>query len=116
MILNPGEKIHVIHRQLYERDTCRHFIGTVESCDGALARVTGYLYAMDNKLSQYRKEHQFVKRDSLRTRIIPLDSSTVIVNVLPSEVKIEDINYSQGASGDMKVTDGGDWRLDLSHL
>ena len=29
MILGPREKIHVIHRQLYEADARRHFIGTV---------------------------------------------------------------------------------------
>lgn len=43
-ILSVGEKIHVIRRQLFEGDTRHHFVGTVEACDGYLARVKGYLY------------------------------------------------------------------------
>ena len=110
MILKPGEKIHVIHRQLYDGDARRHFIGTIEACDGALARVKGYLFAMDMKLNQ------FVKRDTLRTRIIPLDSGSVIVNVLPEHVQIEKVAYKYRPAGDILVTDGGEWHLDITHL
>lgn len=109
-ILKTGEKIHVIHRQLYEGDARRHFIGVVEACEGAIARVTGYLFAMDSKLNQ------FVKRNSSRTRLIPLDSAGVIVNVLPATAQIERITYKYRPAGDVLVTDGGDWHLDLTHL
>ena len=110
MILSPGEKIHVIHRQFYEGDTRRHFVGTVEACDGALARVRGYLFAMD------AKSNQFVKRETLRTRIIALDCSSVIVNVLPEQVQIDKVSYHYRSGGDILVTDGGDWHLDITHL
>ena len=110
MILKPGEKIHVIHRQLYEGDARRHFIGTVEACDGTLARVKGYLFAMDMKLNQ------FVKRDTLRTRIIPLDCGSLIVNVLPELVQIDKVSYKYRPAGDILVTDGGEWHLDITHL
>ena len=110
MILKPGEKLHVIHRQLHENDARRHFIGAVEECEGALARVKGYLFAMDAKLNQ------FVKRDTLRTRVIPLDSGSVIVNVLPEQVQIEKITYKYRPAGDVLVTDGGEWHLDVTHL
>jgi hypothetical protein len=110
MIINPGEKIHVIHRQSFEGDARRHFVGVVEACEGALARVAGYLFALDIKTNQ------FVRRDSLRTRIVPLDSSGVIVNVLPEQVKIDKITYKYRPGGDILVTDGSDWHLDLTHL
>lgn len=110
MILKPGEKIHVIHRQLYEGDARRHFIGTVEACDGALARVKGYLFAMDAKLNQ------FVKRDTLRTRVISLDCGSMIINVLPEQVQVDKITYKYRPAGDILVSDGSDWHLDLSHL
>jgi hypothetical protein len=87
MVLKPGDKIHVIHRQLFDGDARRHFVGTVEVCEGALARVQGYVYAMDTK-------NQFVKRDSLRTRIIPLMAAAVIVNLLPEQVEIDKIAYT----------------------
>ena len=110
MILTNGEKIHVIHRQLYDGDAKRHFVGVVEACEGSLARVNGYLFAMDVK------SNLFVKRESLRTRIIPLDSAGVIVNVLPAQVQLDKISYKYRQGGDILVTDGSDWHLDLTHL
>jgi hypothetical protein len=110
MIINSGEKVHIIHRQLFEGDARRHFVGVVETCEFTLARVTGYLFAVDTKTNQ------FVRRDSLRTRVVPLDSSGVIVNILPEHVKIEKITYKYRPAGDILVTDGGDWHLDLTHL
>ncbi len=110
MILKDGEKIHVIHRQLYTGDVRRHFIGEVAECDGALVRLRGYLFAMDNA------SNQFVKRDTLRTRILSLNSEDIIVNVLPEEVHIDHITYEYRTTGDILVTDGSDWHLDLTHL
>ena len=75
MILNGGEYIHVIHRQLFPGDAQRHFVGTVEAHEGALVRVKGYLFAMDSTQSQ------FVRREELRTRVISLNDA-VIVNHL----------------------------------
>ncbi len=82
MILNTGEYVHIIHRQLFPDDARRHFVGTVESHEGTLVRVKGYLFAMDSRSSQ------FVRREQLRTRIVSL-SDAVIVNVLPAHVKID---------------------------
>ncbi|KAB2660579.1 MAG: hypothetical protein DVB32_04865 [Verrucomicrobia bacterium] len=110
MILNLGEKIHVIHRQLFAGDVKRHFIGRIEGTEGPLVRVQGYLFAMDTKLNQ------FARRDTLRTRIISLDSDSVIVNVLPEQVEIENVSYDYRSRGDIVVTDGGDWHLDITHL
>src|SRR5690348_11039759 len=110
MILQVGEKVLVIHRQLFERDAKRHFIGTVQQCEGSLARVTGYLFALE------ATSNEFVKRPSLRTRIIAMGDAAVIVNVLPDNVRIENVAYSHESGGDTLVTDGGEWRLDLTHL
>lgn len=110
MVLNLGEKIHVIHRQLFAGDVKRHFIGRIEGTEGPLVRVQGYLFAMDTKLNQ------FARRDTLRTRIISLDSGSVIVNVLPEQVEIKNVSYDYRPGGDIVVTDGGDWHLDITHL
>jgi hypothetical protein len=109
MILNTGEYIHVIHRQLFPNDVRRHFVGTVESHEGTLVRVKGYLFAMDAKRSE------FVKRPQMRTRIISLGEN-VIVNVLPANVQIERITYKHLPNGDIVVTDGSDWHFDITHL
>jgi hypothetical protein len=109
MILNTGEYVHIIHRQLFPADARRHFVGTVESHEGAIVRLKGYLFAMDSTQSQ------FVRREQLRTRIISLNDA-VIVNVLPSHVKIDNITYTHRPNGDILVTDGTDWRFDITHL
>jgi hypothetical protein len=109
MILNTGEYLHIIHRQLFPADARRHFVGTVESHEGAIVRVKGYLFAMDSTQSQ------FVRREQLRTRIVSLNDA-VIVNALPSHVKIDEITYTHRPNGDILVTDGTDWRLDITHL
>ena len=110
IILKEGELIHVIHRQMFEGDARRHFIGRVEDCTLVTAKVSGYMFAMDNKMNK------FVKRESLRTRIIPLSCGSVIINVLPQEVEIDRITYKYQMGGDVIVTDGSAWHLDLTHL
>jgi len=34
MILQPGEKLHVIHRRYFEKESRRHFVGIVEAYEG----------------------------------------------------------------------------------
>jgi hypothetical protein len=109
MVVNQGEYVHIIHRQLFHNDGQRHFVGTVEEHEGNLIRVKGYLFAMDSTNSQ------FVRREKLRTRLIAL-SDAVIVNILPSHVKIDEITYTHRPNGDVHVTDGTDWHLDITHL
>jgi hypothetical protein len=109
MILNTGEYIHVIHRQLFPEDVQRHFVGTVESHEGTLVRVKGYLFAMDSK------RNEFVRRPQQRTRIVSINDA-VIVNILPASVQIERITYKHLPAGDIVVTDGTEWHLDITHL
>ena len=109
-ILKSGEKVHVIHRQLYGGDARRHFVGTVDACEGALARVVGYLFSVE------ARRNQFVKREGLRTRVIPLDTGSVIVNVLPADVDVDKVTYTYKSPQEFVVSDGGRWHLDLSHL
>jgi hypothetical protein len=109
-IISTGEKVHVIHRQFFQGDVRRHFVGTVEACDGSLVRLKGYLFAADTKLNK------FVKQGILRTRIISLASESLLINVLPKEVNVERITYNYTSGGQVTVTDGGDWHLDISHV
>jgi len=107
MILKEGEKVHIIHRRIYEKDLHRHFIGVVESYDGGVARVTGHVYTVDTV------KFAFVKRPEVRTRLVSIVSGDVLVNVIPAKVNLEKITYKQERKA-VRVTDGSDWRLDLS--
>lgn len=109
MILQPGEKLHVIHRRQMEREPHRHFVGVVEAYENGVARVTGYVYTVDTVKSA------FFRRPDKRTRILAISSGDLLVNVLPPEVNLDNIVYKLEKKA-VRVTDGSEWYLDISEL
>lgn len=109
-ILKPGEKIHVIHRRRFDKDIRRHFVGTVEAYEAGLIRATGYVFVVD-ELNQ----HLFTKRPDRRTKLIPLASGDVIVNVLPEDLDTEQVRYELDGRK-LWVTDGNGWKMDVKEF
>lgn len=109
MILQKGEKIHVIHLRHLEKEPQRHFVGVVEAYECGIARVVGHIYAVDSVKAA------FFRRPELRTRIISLQSGDAIVNILPPTVDLEKIVYKQEKKS-VRVTDNKDWHMDISDL
>jgi hypothetical protein len=109
MILQKGEKVHVVHRRHLEKDPHRHFIGVVDAYENGLARVTGHIYTVD------LMKFSFFRRPEQRTRIIALGSGDVIVNVLPPSVELDKIVYKQEKKC-VRVTDGGQWQMEISEF
>src|SRR5271170_5158877 len=109
MILQKGEKIHVIHRRHFEKDPHRHFLGVVDAYENGLARVTGNIFTVD--LAKF----VFFRRQEKRTRIISLISGEVLVNILPPSVDLEKVVYKQEKKS-VRVTDGGEWFMDISEF
>jgi hypothetical protein len=109
-ILRTGEKIHVIHRQRFEKDARRHFVGEVQCYEHGMARAWGYVFVVDNL-----NKHMFVKRPGRRIKLIPIDSGDVIVNVIPETVDLERVAYEIKDSS-LRVTDGSDWIMDVKEF
>jgi reverse gyrase len=109
-ILSPGEKIHVIHRRQFEKDARRHFVGEVESYEHGIARASGYVFVVDDL-----NKHMFVKRPDRRTKLIPISSGEVIVNVIPESVDVERVHYELKDRA-LHVTDGKSWRIDVKEF
>jgi hypothetical protein len=109
MILKKGEKVHLIHRRRFESEARRHFVGVVEDYEGGVARVSGYVFAVD------RSKYVFVRRPEKRTRIVSLISGDLLANVIPPEVDLEKIHYKV-ENKVTRVTDGANWHLDLSEV
>jgi hypothetical protein len=107
MILKPTEKVHVIHRPLFKGDVHRHFVGIIKECTENLARITGYIYSINSLTCA------FARRPEIRTRIIPLTSGGMIINVLPDFVDIENLEYKV-QKGSIRITDGTSWHMDIS--
>jgi hypothetical protein len=109
MILQKGEKVHVIHRRRYEKDPHRHFVGVVDAYENGLARVTGHIFTVDTT------KFAFFRRPELRTRIISLTSGDVLMNVLPPAVDLAKIVYKQEKKS-VRVTDGSQWHMEISEF
>ncbi len=109
MILQKGEKVHVIHRRHFEKDPHRHFVGVVDAYENGLARVTGHIFTVD--LAKF----VFFRRAEKRTRIVSLISGEVLLNILPPSVDLEKVVYKQEKRS-VRVTDGSDWFMDISEF
>ncbi len=108
-IAKPGEAIHVIERRLFPGDVRRHFVGELEACTERTLRVKGYLFVYDSGASA------FSRKPELRTRLIALDNR-VIINLLPEGLSVEDIGYTHDAQGNLTLTDGAGFELDISEF
>jgi hypothetical protein len=109
MLLLKGEKIHVVHRRLFEKDIRKHFVGEVEDYEAGVLRALGHVFVIEDV-----KENMFRRKPERRTRIIPLDHS-VFINVLPASVDLEKIRY-ESRGGGLRVTDGGTWHMDVKEF
>jgi len=109
-LLSPGEKIHVMHRRRFEKDVRRHFVGLVEAYEQGIARTCGYVFVIDDL-----SKHLFVKRPDRRTKLVPVASGDVVVNVIPETVDLERVDY-QIKDRTLWVTDDSGWCMDLKEF
>lgn len=110
MIVNVGDKVHIIYRALYESSTRRHFLGEIQAADGALCRIQGYAFVYDNKAGSY------VKKNELRTTIVDLAESGYIVNIVSAEVDIHAVSYRYMEKIGLAATDGKNFVLDVNEF
>ena len=110
MTLRTGELVLVITRRNFQQDLRRHFIGEVVECNNANVRIQGYVFVYDDINAT------FVKREDLRTRIISLVDAGYIINVLPSDVQLEDIFYMTDERNRRLISDGKLFKMNISEF
>lgn len=108
-LLKPGEKLHVIERRTFDGDARRHFVGEVESVTDVAVRVTGYTFVCNPMTGN------FDRREPVRTRIIPLAASGVVVYVIPEDIEVAAVRY-EWAAGNRLVVRAGRWELFLDEF
>jgi len=109
MILEPGSKILVVHRRLFEKDKGRYFIGTADRCEDGVAKVTGKTWVQDNF------NGKFLKKQDVRVKIIPLTSAGLLIYLLPPEVDAEHMDFCLTEKGSLILEDKKHgFRMDLS--
>ncbi len=110
MVLNKGEKVHVMVRRTFDSDLRRHFIGEITEAENRLIRVTGYAFIFDMTTNQYQR------RPDKRTRIFDPGNSGNIVNVLPSNADIEQALYKINSEKRLVITDDKTFDLEINEF
>ena len=108
-VIAIGEIVHIIERRRFDTDVRRHFVGAVEQADATIIRVVGYTFVYDHSLTRY------VRASELRTRIIPLSASGLVINIAPADTQLEEVRY-EDRDGRLIVTDGGSFNLDINEF
>ena len=110
MIIEKGNKVHVIYRALYENSTRRHFLGEVLEAEGTLCRLEGYVFIYDPKSSM------FVRKPEKRVTIIDLAESGYIVNVINTQVNLDKVSYKYEQDVGLVATDGSSFTLNINEF
>jgi len=109
VLVDVGEKVHVVERRLFEGDVRRHFFGVVERAGEGAIRITGYAYVYDPASTTY------IRSAEQRTRVLPLAASGFVINVAPPDADLESIRYEE-RDGRLTVTDGAGFSLDINEF
>ena len=110
MIIEVGEKLHIMYRSLYENSTRRHFIGAVVAAKDSLCRIEGYVFIYDEKKTE------FIRKPELRTTIMDLAGSGYIVNVIGANVELESVRYRYDRDAGLIATDGKGFSLNINEF
>jgi hypothetical protein len=106
-LLEPGERLLVVHRRLFERDDSRFFLGEVEAFDAGIVRVTGYSFVRDAIGGTVCRKHE------PRTKLLSLTSGTLLVYILPRSLDLVRAELHWKAA-EIWLTDGDQFRMNLS--
>jgi hypothetical protein len=110
MVLKEGEQLHVMTRRLFEGDLRRHFVGRVTSVSGVTARLSAYAFVFDATRNHYDR------RPELRERVIGLADAGLVINVMPSEVALDRLEYRLDDHRHLVVTDGSAFSLNINEF
>lgn len=110
MVIEVGEKLHIMYRTLYDKSIRRHFIGKVVAAKDALCRLEGFVFIYDDKKTE------FVKKPETRTTIIDVAESGFIVNVISPEVVLEEIRYKYVSDVGLIATDNKKFSLNINEF
>jgi hypothetical protein len=55
MVIDKGEKVHIVTRRRFEGDLQRHFVGEVLEAQGAVVRIEGYAFIRDRTRNEFTK-------------------------------------------------------------
>ncbi len=109
MILEQGEKVHIVERRYFTDDVRRHLVGEVIKCTEQAIRLEGYVWVFDIG------NGRFVRKPERRERIVCL-GDRLTINVLPLEVDLETVKYVADPQRGLVVTDERSFSLEITEF
>jgi hypothetical protein len=109
MILDIGEKVHIIERRYFDEDPRRHLIGEITGSTENAIRVKRHVWVFD------RMKGTFIQKPEERERVIyPGDRTNI--NIIPREVDMDKTKYVTTPERSLVVTDGKKFILDINEF
>lgn len=108
-VVDSGDRVLIVTRRLFPGDAQRHFVGIVDRATHIAILVHGYAFVRE------LSEGEFERRKEQRSRVFPLDNH-IIIFVLPDDVEIERVRYERRQGKQLVVTDGKEFRIDISEF
>ena len=103
-IVDCGDRLLIVTRRLFSGDVPLHFVGIVDRATQNAILIHGYAFVLD--------DGKFVRCGGQRSRVFSLDNQ-VILSVLPDDVDVSRVRYEYGENGQVFVTDGRQFRIDV---
>ncbi len=110
MIIEKGEKVHIVTRRHFNGDLRRHFVGEVLDVEGIIVRIEGYAFIYDST------KNDFIRKPRKRVRIFDLGQSGYIVTIIPSQVLLHELTYKSTDQKTLLFTDGKSFQIDVSEF
>lgn len=110
MIIEKGEKIHIMYRALYENSIRRHFLGVVLVAEGPVCRLEGFVFVYDKKTTG------FIRKEEKRITLIDLSESGYIANIIDQEVNLENVIYKYTQGIGLIATDNKSFSLNINEF
>ena len=109
MMVEPGEKLFIVTRRLFEGDLRRHFVGEVKAATDSTVRLEGYTFVFDGGIGKFvRGEH--------RGRIFGLGDSGLIIIIIPKDANLDKVSHRFSEKGGKVLSDGKTFELDVSEF
>jgi len=109
MIVETGEKVHVIERRQFAEDLRRHFVGQVTRCTESAIRVRGHAWVHDHVKGDY------IRKPDKRERVMHL-GDRLVINILPADVNLDELKYLDIPRAGLVVTDEKGFTLDINEF
>jgi hypothetical protein len=109
MILEQGEKVHIVERRYFVDDIRRHLVGEVLKSSAHAIRLKGYVWVFD------MANGRFVRKPEKRERVIYL-GDRLTINLLPSEADLDTVEYVVDPQRGLVCTDNTSFSLEITEF